>query len=61
MVPEPKYPAPGSPEALQAELDRMYEAELAELEARREESPPEGLGDSADWDPAVLDAIAKGR
>jgi hypothetical protein len=56
----PERPKPGSPEAIQAELDRMWQAELAEIEARRDEQR-EGLGDAADWDPAVLDAIARGR
>lgn len=54
----PAQPTPGSPETLLAEAEAMWTRELEELEANRPE--PEGLGDSASWDPAVLHALARG-
>lgn len=54
---------------LHRRAQRVFTSPVAELEelaantplvARRKEQR-EGLGDAADWEPAVLDALAKGR
>ena len=41
-------------------LNRMWSEEIAEIEVRREENPPEPLG-SSNWDPAYLDLLRRTR